>query len=142
MKAKGQQPMLPEPPRATSPPCEGRIPVSPSIENTLWCRRGFALGKCRLTLFIKDLAEACAFGGRFDAVYLDPGGGPDARFLRRDADRACPRRRPLRARKLATAFARHHRRLLRPAVLGSGGRGDRAVCRRRTLRGRSRPHGE
>ena len=83
-----------------------------------------------------------AFGGRFDAVYFDPGGGPGTGLLRRDADRARPRRRPLRARNLAAAFAGDHRRVLRPALLGSRGRGDPAVCRRRDFRRRSRPYGE
>src|SRR4051794_25475076 len=50
------KPMRPAQPKAGSPPCEARIPVSPSIENALWCRRDFALGKCRSTLFIKGLA--------------------------------------------------------------------------------------
>ena len=37
---------------------------------------------------------------------------------------------------------RDHRRILRPALLGSRGRGDPPVCRRRNLRRRSRPHGQ
>src|SRR5258708_31709654 len=61
--------------------------------------------------------DARVFGGRFDAIYFDAGGGPHTGFLRRDADRARPRRRPLRARSVAAAFGRNHRGIFRPAVL-------------------------
>ena len=90
-----------------------------------------------------DLAQGRpAFGGQFDSVYLDPGRGPRTRLLRRDADWACPRRRPVCAGDLAAALDRDHRRLLRPPLLGGRSRRDPSVRRRRDFRCRSRPHGE
>src|SRR5437764_294698 len=56
MDPKDQWSMLPLQPKAGSPPCEARIPVSPSIENALWCRRDFPLGKCRSPIVFKDVA--------------------------------------------------------------------------------------
>src|SRR6266436_3770161 len=67
--------------------------------------RGYTPRELYNSIKIKGLAVGQTFGGRFDAVYFDPGRGPDAGLLRCDADRARPRRRPLRARDVAAAFA-------------------------------------
>ncbi len=134
-------------PRCLRPPGQLGAPSAivafPIIAETLYGAARFHAALTGLSYQYQRLGgKPAAFGGRFDAVYFDPGGGPGLRLLRRDADRACPRRRPLRARNLAAAFARDHRRIFRPALLGSRGRGDPPVRRRRDLRRRSRPHGE
>src|SRR5207248_10688551 len=67
--------------------------------------RDFAIGKLRSLIDIKGLAGTRIFGGRLDAIHFDAGGGPHAGLLRRDADRARSRRRPLRTGSLAAAFA-------------------------------------
>jgi len=50
----------------------------------------FATGEVLLSIHIKGLGKAPAFGGRFDPVHLDAGGGPPSGLLRRHADRARP----------------------------------------------------
>src|SRR5205085_2392780 len=64
---------------------------------------GFAAGEVGLSINIKGLTGEKAFGGRRDAVYFHTGRGSGTDVLRRDADRACPRRRSLRAASLAAA---------------------------------------
>src|SRR5271168_3548133 len=61
-----------------------------------------------LYMKVKGLTECRTFGGWFDAIHFDAGGGSRSGLLRRHAGWASPRRRPLRARSLAAALSPGH----------------------------------
>ena len=147
--------MLREGPRSTASPDRGsrgvwasRHPVFspmwhfPSLENALWCRAVSPSAKLDYLSISKAWRRPRPLEGGLTRYISTRGEAPALGFcdvmlagLARDGGLYVPEVWP----QLSPG---NHRRIFRPALLGSRGRGDPPVRRRRDFRCRSRPHGQ